>query len=588
MIVDSIPDFIRTVTSALLAIAPSRDSPKVEFEYSALPTDSVFRTIQQATIRTALFSTVLFIPAILTAATNYGTEAETGLRDLFLLYGLSLSAHRMRWWLVCFIVSFVLAIPYAIVISALQRISFFLLLLTFFLAAGSIVSFTFALIALRPTQAMGRVVGLGILMIFFVVFFWAVFSWMYTDQGYYEKRILSIFPAAAIPYTLSQILSGHCIDFAQIKFPESYPVRMGLIYMAVETVVYYLGFLIADSLIPTKWFRAPIIWGRGKAGGNAEPIVVEELVKNYGDDRALDKIGFEIEPSETLAIIGPNGAGKSTLLGILAGCCPSSGGRIILSGLDITTDIRAMHSVVGYCPQENLFMNELNAPEWIGALCVLRGVPDYDFSEVFAALGLDQQMTGRIGSMSGGNKRKVCLASALIGNPAIVILDEATSGVDFTSRTRIWSLISGLKDTTVIMATHTLEECEKIADRIMVLSEGKVSVCDTPTALRQRFKCGYLIETDETHASELSSVLHQHGLGDESVEIAEGRASAVISAEEHGLLGGILKDITFKYLMSIQNLEEKVFSHIQEQEMAVLRQRDSAINADDEDHRPRV
>jgi ABC-2 type transport system ATP-binding protein len=109
------------------------------------------------------------------------------------------------------------------------------------------------------------------------------------------------------------------------------------------------------------------------------------------------------------------------------------------------------------------------------------GEPDFDCSELIAALGLESQLTGGIGGMSGGNKRKVCLVSALLGSPAIVILDEATSGVDFTSRTRIWSLIADLKDTTVIMATHTLEEWEKIADRIMVLAEAR-----SPSLRRRR------------------------------------------------------------------------------------------------------
>jgi ABC-type multidrug transport system ATPase subunit len=316
--------------------------------------------------------------------------------------------------------------------------------------------------------------------------------------------------------------------------------------------------------------------------------VVEELERVYGDVIALNKISFSVDSRETLAIIGPNGAGKSTLLGILAGCRQTTSGGISFAGLNITVDISEMHSVVGYCPQENLFMNELNAPEWIHALCVLRGIPDFDYSEIFAALGLNEQMTGRIGSMSGGNKRKVCLASALIGDPAIVILDEATSGVDFTSRTRIWSLISGLKDAMVIMATHTLEECEKIADRIMVLSEGSIAVCDTPNALRREFKCGYMIETDESNADQLRAVIQQHGLDAASIENADGRAQIVISAEEHGVLGTLLKDLTFPYLMSIQNLEEKVFSHIQEQEMSQLRRRDAAIVEDDEDVHPRV
>jgi ABC-2 type transport system ATP-binding protein len=145
--------------------------------------------------------------------------------------------------------------------------------------------------------------------------------------------------------------------------------------------------------------------------------------------------------------------------------------------------------MMDYCPQDNLFMNELTAAEWTKTLCILRGVPEFDCSELFSALGLNEQLKGRIGEKSGGNKRKVCLASSLIGNLPIVILDEATSGVDFTSRTRIWSLISSLKNTTVIMGTHTLEECEKIADRIRMLVDGEVSVLDPPTALRQLFKC---------------------------------------------------------------------------------------------------
>jgi ABC-type multidrug transport system ATPase subunit len=124
----------------------------------------------------------------------------------------------------------------------------------------------------------------------------------------------------------------------------------------------------------------------------------------------------------------------------------------------------------------------------------------------------EDQLKSQIGDLSGGNKRKVCLATALLGDPAIVVLDEATAGVDFTSRTRIWSLIAGLKDTTVIMATHTLEECEKIADRIMVLADGEISPLKTPTDLRQMFKCGYLIETDKDHEDELRQILAMHSI----------------------------------------------------------------------------
>jgi ABC-type multidrug transport system ATPase subunit len=311
-------------------------------------------------------------------------------------------------------------------------------------------------------------------------------------------------------------------------------------------------------------------------------------VKEYGEVTALNGISFEVELGETLAVVGPNGAGKSTLLGTLAGCCVTTTGKITFLGVDVTHDIESAHRMMGYCPQGNLFMNELTAPEWTKTLSILRGVPDFDCSELFSALGLNSQLTGRIGDMSGGNKRKVCLASSLIGNPPIIILDEATSGVDFTSRTRIWSLISGLKDTTVIMATHTLEECEKIADRIMVLVDGAVSVLDTPTALRQLFKCGYLIETARSNSEALQSILKAHGIDNAEIEINEDRAKVALAAGEHRVLVGILRDIHFDYLMSVQNLEEQIFSHVQEHEMQLLLRRDSVVQAEKVETHPRV
>jgi ABC-type multidrug transport system ATPase subunit len=577
---DSVADFVRTVTSAVLIVQKGIPAPMVYFDYSALPSQKVFQTDDRSAVELVIFATVLYISPILTAAVYYGAEAESGLRDLFFFYGLSPSANRIRWYCECCITCFVLSLPFAIAISLIIEIDFWLLLVHFLLSTTSIVSFTYALIAIWPTQAMGHVVGLGILMTFFVVFFWAVFSWLFTDDGYYEKRILSIFPIASIPYTLSQIVSGHCIDLGQAAFPSNYPVRMGFAYMAVETVVYFVLFFVIDTLKSSAWFRAVFRWEKGIPQEGITPIVVCQLTKEYGEVTALNGISFEVELGETLAVVGPNGAGKSTLLSALAGCCATTNGKITFLGIDVTHDIESAHRMMGYCPQQNLFMQDLTAPEWTKTLSILRGVPDFDCSELFAALGLEDQLTSRLGDLSGGNKRKVSLASSLIGNPPIMILDEATSGVDFTSRTRIWSLISGLKNTTVIMGTHTLEECEKIADRIMVLVDGAVSVIDTPTSLRQLFKCGYLIETAESNSNALRSILQTHGIEKPEFEITEDRAKVMIPAEEHGALAGILRDIDFEYLLSVQNLEEQIFSHIQEHEIQCVLRRDFRLLAD--------
>jgi ABC-type multidrug transport system ATPase subunit/multisubunit Na+/H+ antiporter MnhF subunit len=574
--VQTIPDLVRTATAAFIA------NSAVFLDWSKLPTDSVFQTRDaEATTSLIIFSTVFFIPMILTAATNYGAEAESGLRDLFIFFGCSLAANRARWYLECFMVTFFLSIPFAIAIWAWIGISVWLLILVFFLGVGSITSFTFALIVIRPTQAMGRVVGLDTLMAFLIVYFWAAFSWLYTEDGYYEKRILSVLPSASIPYTQGQLIAGHCIDFSELNNPGHYPVRMGLTYMAVEMVVYYVMFAIIDYVKSTKWYRAPFRWGKNKPTDEVTLIEIDWLCKSYGDTSVLKDLSFQVEMGEALAIVGPNGAGKSTLLAILAGALPSTFGEVRFRGLEAARDVECIHRMIGFRPQQNRFMNELNAPEWFHALCVLRGEPDFDYSELIPALGLEQQLESQIGDLSGGNKRKVCLATALLGNPAIVVLDEATAGVDFTSRTRIWSLIAGLKDTTVIMATHTLEECEKIADRIMVLVDGEISALKTPTELRQMFKCGYLIETDKEHEDELRGVLAMHRIDNPEIDITETQAKVVIPAGEHRALTGILTDINFNYLMSIQSLEDKIFSQIQAHEMAALHDRDAARNAED-------
>lgn len=582
MTVDTVPDFIRTIVAGLAEVAksPAESNSTIWYDYAKMPMPSVSTVDSDYYLKSIIFCAVLFISPILTAGTNYGAEAESGLRDLFMFFGLLPSVNRLRFWIECFLVNFICSIPFCLVIWGMLKINFGLILLTFFLASTAFTSYTFCLVSLHPTQGMGRTVGLGTLLSVFVFVFWASFTWMHTEGGYYEKRIFSIFPQAALQYTLGQIVAGYSMDFEHINEPPGYKVSMGLTYLACQTVVYYILFVIIESCMNWKWFPAPIKWSFKKPDLDQKvPIRVCELSKRYGKKGpdVVNGISFDVSLGETLAIVGPNGAGKSTLIGLFSGALEPTGGDIEFCGISIKEHLKTAHAIIGLCPQDNLFMNELTAVEWIDTVRILRGVPDYDYSEIFAALGLDKQLRSRIGDMSGGNKRKVCLASALVGNPPIVVLDEATSGVDFTSRTRIWSLISGLKRTTVVMATHTLEECEKIADRIMVLADGNIADLATPNELRQKFKCGYLIETEERNVEALEYVLAKHDFTESQVELTERNASVVLPADTPNM-SAILRDIDFNYLLTIQSLEEKIFSRIQASEMEKLLKKDQQVD----------
>ena len=467
---------------------------------------------------------------------------------------------------------FITSIPFAIALSAFIKINFGLMLIFYLLSSTSYSSFLFFLMSLWPTHQMGNIAGYGILFTFFICIFWGFFDWLYKDSGYVEKYVLSILPHAALSFTMAQIGSGEITKFSQLDGPVYYPVKYGFTYLAVESVVYFALYILIESLKTRLWLPAPIRWGKSLAMNRVSnekderAIIVKNITKKYGKTVAVNNVSFDVNQGETLAIVGPNGAGKSTMMSLLAAMMHLDKGHIYFKGIDVMKNVKAIHEIVGLCPQENLFMNELTVDEWMKAICSLRNEPNFDYDEIFMTLGLDAQRHYRIGKMSGGNKRKTCLAAALACNPPIVILDEATSGVDFTSRTRIWSIISGLSNTTVIMATHTLEECEKIADRIMVLVNGKIAFLETPNELRQIFKCGYIIITDEDNIHQLEQIENEAGLNN-SIVIEDGKVKLSVSSDDSYLLAQILQKINFKYILAIQSLEETIFHNIQNHEM---------------------
>ncbi|OHT00997.1 hypothetical protein TRFO_07653 [Tritrichomonas foetus] len=569
MTLGSFPYLIQNLGATLINLtrpAPYSD-PVVFLRYKKYPHQPLLQINLDNSLYVSIFSTVQPIIGILTTGIYYGTEAESGLRDLFTFFGLGFFVNELRWYIVSFVMLFITSIPFAIALTGFMGINFGLMIVFYILSSTSYTSFLLFLMSLWPTHNMGNIAAYGTLFTFFICIFWGFFDWLFKEKGYTEKYVLSILPHAALSFTMAQMGSGEITSFSQIDGPKSYPIKNGFIYLAVESVVYFLLYILIEAVKRRKWLPAPIKWKNSTNFSHEEsPIVVSQVRKNYGKTVAVDNVSFEVNQNETLAIVGPNGAGKSTLMSILSGTMIPDDGTIKFRGVNISKNVKTIHQIVGLCPQENLFMNELTVDEWIKAVCELRNEPNFDYSEIFMTLGLDAQRRSRIGKMSGGNKRKTCLAAALVCNPPVVVLDEATSGVDFTSRTRIWSIISGLKDTTVIMATHTLEECEKIADRIMVLADGQISECATPNELRQIFKCGYLIETDEDNLDNLVGIAREAGLEEEPI-IDDRKVKLHVSSDDSDILSHLLHKIDFKYILTIQSLEEQIFDHVQKYEM---------------------
>ena len=194
--------------------------------------------------------------------------------------------------------------------------------------------------------------------------------------------------------------------------------------------------------------------------------------------KALDNLNLEIPKGSIFGLLGPNGAGKSTLINIIAGLTNKSAGRVIIWGFDQDKNPRQSRASIGVVPQELNFDVFLTPKESLEIQAGLYGVVKKDRStdRILSALGLSNVADSYSRSLSGGMKRRLLMAKALIHEPPILILDEPTAGVDIELREMIWSYVRKLnsKGTTIILTTHYLEEAQRMCDRIAILSMGKI------------------------------------------------------------------------------------------------------------------
>jgi ABC-2 type transport system ATP-binding protein len=213
----------------------------------------------------------------------------------------------------------------------------------------------------------------------------------------------------------------------------------------------------------------------------AKAISVTGLTKSYGGQVALVDVGFEVEAGETVAILGPNGAGKTTTVEILEGFRTRSGGRVSVLGEDPGEAGRSWRARIGLVLQATSLDEQLTVRE---ELCLYAGMYPNPMSvdEVMDMVGLADDADRRIGVLSGGQKRRVDLGLGIVGNPELLFLDEPTTGFDPEARRAAWGTIEGLcaGGMTVVLTTHYLEEAEKLADRVVVVAEGRVVADASP------------------------------------------------------------------------------------------------------------
>src|SRR5215471_8432345 len=217
-------------------------------------------------------------------------------------------------------------------------------------------------------------------------------------------------------------------------------------------------------------------------------IQVEELTKVYpGGVEAVKGISFAVEPGEVFGLLGPNGAGKSTTVGMLTTTVTPTSGSARLAGHDVASEPIAARSVSSVVFQEPVVDRSLSGRRNLALHAQLWRTPDARIEELAASFGLDGLLDRPVETYSGGQRRRLELARALVSDPRVLFLDEPTVGLDPLIRHELLDVIDGLRDRgglTVLLTTHYLDEAERLCDRVAIIHRGEIVALDTPAALR--------------------------------------------------------------------------------------------------------
>ncbi len=204
-------------------------------------------------------------------------------------------------------------------------------------------------------------------------------------------------------------------------------------------------------------------------------IEVKNISKIYGDQKALDNISFSVKNGEIVGFLGPNGAGKSTLMKILTTYITADEGSASVNGLDVISSKKEVQRIVGYLPEHNPLYLDLYVREYLAFNADVYKIDKSRIQEVIELTGLTPESNKKIGQLSKGYRQRVGLATALLHNPEVLILDEPTTGLDPNQLVEIRELIKNIgKDKTVFLSTHIMQEVEAICDRVIIINHGKI------------------------------------------------------------------------------------------------------------------
>ena len=299
-------------------------------------------------------------------------------------------------------------------------------------------------------------------------------------------------------------------------------------------------------------------------------ILVESVSKLYGKQKALDNVSFEVKTGEIVGFLGPNGAGKSTMMKIITGFIPPASGRVLVNGLEVGTGNSDVKRQIGYLPENNPLYPEMYVREYLGFVASVYGREKKSKKQIDSIIeltGLTPEQNKQIGSLSKGYRQRVGLAQALIHNPAVLILDEATTGLDPNQIIEIRNLIKEAgREKTVLLSTHIMQEVEAICERVIIIDHGVIMANEEKSkiySLVNQPKQIIIVEFDKyVELSELSGI---ENIG--NVKLIRNNTWQIESEGQEDIRPAVFnfavsKNLTVLSLQKQQSNLEEVFRHL--------------------------
>ncbi len=288
-------------------------------------------------------------------------------------------------------------------------------------------------------------------------------------------------------------------------------------------------------------------------------VIVQGVTRTFGSQKALDNVSFEVRTGEIVGFIGPNGAGKSTMMKIITGFIPATSGSVTVNGFDAATGSLEIRKITGYLPENNPLYPEMYVREYLdfaASFYLPRAERIKAVREIIGITGLTPEQDKKIGALSKGYRQRVGLAQALVHKPSILILDEATTGLDPNQIVEIRNLIRKTgRDKTVMLSTHIMQEVEAVCDRVIIIDRGHIVANEEKSLITKSLnRRGQVIVVEFDRAAEESLIRSLKGI---TGVTPAGPCTWLIEAEGDDDIRPALFDLAVRNKLTVLSMQKK-------------------------------